>query len=85
MTVSKLVLTLVLAAAMATAAAAQTVHKPRGGPFGTDWAKPSAETGGYIYNDPRIKDRRPGAQDLQRRAPICPPGRSYNAVQGRCV
>ena len=64
-------------------AAAQTTNKPSGGPFGTDWAKPYPDTGGYIYNDPRVQDRR-GTTGQAARPPLCPQGRTYSAASGRC-
>ena len=73
----------VLAAAISTAGA-QTPNKPTSGPFGTDWARPSSETGGYIYMDPRIQERRRGDSQQRERSPICPPGRTYQSGSGRC-
>ena len=77
----KTILAIVLLAAAISAADAQTKNKPASGPFGTDWSRPTSETGGYIFMDPRIQERRLGQRE---RAPICPSGRSYQAASGRC-
>jgi hypothetical protein len=51
---------IVVAMGIIGAASAQTqppphVATPRPPLFGSDWAKPFPETGGYFYNDPRMR------------------------------
>ena len=62
----KTILAIVMLAAATSAAGAQTKNKPTSGPFGTDWARPTSETGGYIYMDPRIQERRGGSVQRER-------------------
>jgi hypothetical protein len=47
-------------------------------PFGSDWAKPFPQTGGYFYNDPRLQNQplRPNG--------VCPSGFSLNRSTGSC-
>ena len=49
-------------------------------PFGSDWAKPFPQTGGYFYNDPRLQ----GANQPSRANRICPPGRRLSPYSGSC-
>lgn len=50
------------------------------GPFGSDWAKPFPQTGGYMYNDPRTQgSSQPTRPYLQGRCP-----RSFDPATGRC-
>ena len=79
----KTILAIAILAAAISAANAQTKNKPTSGPFGTDWSRPTSETGGYIFMDPRIQERRGGSAQRER-TPICPSGRSYQAASGRC-
>ena len=66
-----------IAVALATPADAQGTQQstgvptPRYAPFGSDWAKPFPQTGGYFYNDPRFQ----GSNQPLRPNRICPPGR----------
>lgn len=46
-----------------------TRHNPL---FGSDWARPPSQTGGYFYNDPRLRNSN---QPLRPNAVICPRGR----------
>jgi hypothetical protein len=73
---------------LATAANAQTdgrstpVPTPGYAPFSSDWAKPFPQTGGYIYNDPRL---RPYQQPLRPgRLTGCPPGLVLDRTSGSC-
>jgi hypothetical protein len=71
-------------------AVAQTTDQPkpvptprsRYTPFSSEWSKPSAETGGYIYMDPRIQggNQRPRPNGTL----ACPPGRTVNPANGSC-
>ena len=55
------------------------------GPFGSDWARPYPETGGYFYNDPRLQNPYNSNQPLRPAQPIvCPPGRIRNLTTGGC-
>jgi hypothetical protein len=62
----------------ASAANAQTSQSPTAVPtphnrlFGSDWAKPPSQTGGYFYNDPRLQNSN---QPLRPGLIICPRGR----------
>lgn len=42
------------------------------GPFGSQWSKPTSQTGGYIYMDPRVNN----APKRPRNATQCPGGRT---------
>ena len=69
---------------MGSMSAAQTRGRasdpPQGTPFGADWARPYPQTGGYIYNDPRLRnDRR-----SNRRNVICPTGRRFDPATRSC-
>lgn len=51
--------------------------------FGTDWAKPQRPNpGGWIYNDPRLRQQRP--LDPRRPFRSCPAGRMYDPVNQTC-
>jgi hypothetical protein len=80
----QIILAAAILAAAAGAASAQTKNKPTTGPFGTEWARPTGETGGYIYNDPRLQERRGSASQRERAATGCPIGRTYVPASGRC-
>ena len=60
------------------AANAQTNQPPTHAPtsrsplFGSDWAKPFPQTGGYFYNDPRFYGSN---QPLRPNRPVRTPGR----------
>ena len=71
-------------AASPSATNAQTKNSPTAGPFGTEWAKPSSQTGGYIHNDPRLKDPSSSSLGQRDRTPVCPPGRTFSVGLGRC-
>ncbi|MGE3149755.1 MAG: hypothetical protein AB7K04_11875 [Pseudorhodoplanes sp.] len=77
------VFSVVLLVASTGIAGAQTKTPTGNGPFSSDWSKPIGETGGYIYNDPRLRERR-NAVNPNGRTPVCPPGRAYSAASGRC-
>ncbi len=49
-------------------------------PFGSDWAKPFPQTGGYFYNDPRFR----GSNQPLRPNVICPPGSIASPGTGSC-
>jgi hypothetical protein len=76
--------------ALAVTANAQT-NQPRAvappnisnSPFGTDWARPYPETGGYIYNDPRLRNSYSYPYPTVRRGGACPPGLVRN-LSGNC-
>ena len=54
----------------------------RGGPFGTEWAKPSGTRGSYIYNDPRLPDPNrsyPSGRNLR-----CPAPMLFDPASGSC-
>jgi hypothetical protein len=84
------VLAIVLMVLASGTAMAQTTkpHNPVGtpkaspgqSPYGTEWAQPSGQTGGYIYDDPRMRAQ-PGVSSTQR----CPQGMSYSPTLRRCV
>ena len=85
-----LAMVLLLALCPATALAQQGTTKqgvptPKSthGPFGSDWAKPLPETGGYIYNDPRLQNNNQPIRPRQRYT--CPPGRVINPQTGACL
>jgi hypothetical protein len=52
------------------------------GPFGTQWAKPSGTAGGYIYNDPRLRD--PYSASRARSTTRCPAPLLYDPRSNRC-
>lgn len=75
---------------LAGVALAQTADQPkpvptphsRYTPFSSEWSKPSAETGGYIYMDPRIQS---GNQRSRPNGTVaCPSGRTVNPTNGTC-
>jgi hypothetical protein len=69
---------ILVAMGMIAAANAQTNQPPSHAPtarsplFGSDWARPFPETGGYFYNDPRLRNsNQPQRPVVCRRGGVC--------------
>lgn len=72
---------MIAAVILSTGAEAQVSTQKPGryeGPFGSDWARPIPETGGYFYMDPRTQNQRRG-RTLD---PRCPAGTTYMPSRG---
>jgi hypothetical protein len=60
------------------------IHTPQApnSPYATQWAKPSGTTGGYIYNDARLRD--PNSANKRQRNKPCPAPTLYDPASGTC-